>query len=406
MYKRLITFIVLIISLYSLKLYSQTIPDGPYLGQTLPNSTAERFAYEIISKDGRGEERITFSPDGTEIFFGIHSMDYQNFRIMRMVNNNNKWSEPDTSDLFGEGNVLSPVFSPSGDKLFFKSGNSKISFIEKLSDGWSSLIQLDQVINFSENVGHPSVTFDGTLYFIVNVTSGDNNAHTENKIYVAKLNNNNYTTPQLLSDVINNNQSAVYDPFIASDESYMIFAANFLGGSGLGDLFISFKNQDGSWSNPWNLGNKINSNNWDYAPTVSPDGKYLFFTRWGPSSNPDIFWVDAGFIDSLKQTITGVDEKIKTYPQGFHLYQNYPNPFNPATVISYELQTSGNLELIIYNTLGQRVKTLTDSYYNAGKYSVNWNGTDDFNNLVSSGAYFYELKSREYRVLKKMLFVK
>ena len=88
------------------------------------------------------------------------------------------------------------------------------------------------------------------------------------------------------------------------------------------------------------------------------------------------------------------------------LYQNYPNPFNPNTTINFALQQSGKIELVVYNLKGQKVKTLAEDTFAKGEHQVIWNGIDVEGNAVSSGMYFYKLKSGSYSVAKKMLLMK
>ena len=82
-------------------------------------------------------------------------------------------------------------------------------------------------------------------------------------------------------------------PFIASDGSYLLFSRNY-------NLYISYRDEDGKWSEPLSLGRPINSPSIDICPMVTPDGKYLFFlSQRGGESH--IWWVDAGFIKKLKR---------------------------------------------------------------------------------------------------------
>ena len=89
-------------------------------------------------------------------------------------------------------------------------------------------------------------------------------------------------------------------PFIAADESYIIWDSENEGGYGAVDLYISFKQQDGSWGAAINFGDKINTDGPDSGGYVSPDGKYFFFNRKISHEDSDIFWVDAQIIESLK----------------------------------------------------------------------------------------------------------
>ena len=85
----------------------------------------------------------------------------------------------------------------------------------------------------------------------------------------------------------------------------------------------------------------------------------------------------------------------------FKLYQNYPNPFNPSTVISYQLPVSGEVTLKVYDVLGREVASLIDEYRNRGSYDVNFNAAG-----LTSGVYFYRIKSGDYLETKKMILLK
>ena len=86
-----------------------------------------------------------------------------------------------------------------------------------------------------------------------------------------------------------------------------------------------------------------------------------------------------------------IAETGNTLPDGFSLAQNYPNPFNPVTHIDYQLSNFSDVKLQIYNTLGQLVKTLVNGRQSAGKFSVQWDGTNQLGERVSSGVYMYRL---------------
>lgn len=86
--------------------------------------------------------------------------------------------------------------------------------------------------------------------------------------------------------------------------------------------------------------------------------------------------------------------------------KNYPNPFNPETTIAFETETAGNVQIDIYNVKGQLVKNLVNDTYEAGENKVVWNGTDNSNNTVPSGVYFYKTKHGKYTTSKKMILMK
>ncbi|NIM97071.1 MAG: T9SS type A sorting domain-containing protein [candidate division Zixibacteria bacterium] len=93
-------------------------------------------------------------------------------------------------------------------------------------------------------------------------------------------------------------------------------------------------------------------------------------------------------------------------PQRYELYQNYPNPFNPQTQLRYDLPASGQVELSVYNVLGQRVRVLVDEMQEAGRKSVIWDGKDGSGHEVASGIYFYKIKAENYQKTMKMVLLK
>ncbi|MFC1558640.1 FISUMP domain-containing protein, partial [candidate division KSB1 bacterium] len=94
-------------------------------------------------------------------------------------------------------------------------------------------------------------------------------------------------------------------------------------------------------------------------------------------------------------------------PKEFSLQQNYPNPFNPETIIKYQVPELSGIIFNIYNTLGQKVRTLIDEEKQSGYYSVKWDGTNDYGVKVSSGIYIYVLKTdKGYIKARKMVFLK
>ena len=99
-------------------------------------------------------------------------------------------------------------------------------------------------------------------------------------------------------------------------------------------------------------------------------------------------------------------EGISLQPLEFELSQNYPNPFNPVTAIRFSLPKKSHTTLIIYNVLGQQVKTLIDGTMRAAKHSVIWNGTNDAGKTVASGIYIMRLRSEDKLQIRKMTLIK
>ena len=98
---------------------------------------------------------------------------------------------------------------------------------------------------------------------------------------------------------------------------------------------------------------------------------------------------------------------LQTLPVAFSLADNFPNPFNPATTIQYALPLAADVELTVYNVVGQVVRTLVAEHQGAGRYTVEWDATDDRGHSVSAGLYLYRLQAGgEFAEVKKMLLLK
>jgi len=93
-------------------------------------------------------------------------------------------------------------------------------------------------------------------------------------------------------------------------------------------------------------------------------------------------------------------------PIEFSLRPNYPNPFNPSTVIDFSIPQGSDVRLIVYNVLGQAVKTLFDGYKEPGNYSVIWDGTNDLNAPQTSGTYFYRLLTDNHDESRRMTLLR
>lgn len=108
----------------------------------------------------------------------------------------------------------------------------------------------------------------------------------------------------------------------------------------------------------------------------------------------------------LGTTPTGVKDDEPDLPDRFVLYQNYPNPFNPSTVIKFGLPSQSDVHLEIFDILGRRVNILADGPMEAGYHEIVWNGADYSGSRVSSGVYFYVLRTGDFASAKKMLILK
>ncbi len=111
------------------------------------------------------------------------------------------------------------------------------------------------------------------------------------------------------------------------------------------------------------------------------------------------------FNSTGEDSSTGIGRN-QALPQEFKLNQNYPNPFNPTTTIGYYLPAEGIVNVTVYDLLGRKVKTLVNTFLSAGEHSIEWNATNEDNNPIPSGVYFYLLASDDIRLQKKMILLR
>ena len=154
--------------------------------------------------------------------------------------------------------------------------------MEKSDSGWKTP-------KFAAEGMYASATQDGSIY----VT--DVSGQTEGGIIKLKRKDNGFQAPVRLGGGVNNPENGIH-PFIAPDERFVLFDCYRKDGfGGEGDIYVAFRDADGNWSDAYNLGAEVNGQGTDFCASISPDGKYIFYTK-----NRDIYWVSTKTIDALK----------------------------------------------------------------------------------------------------------
>lgn len=124
------------------------------------------------------------------------------------------------------------------------------------------------------------------------------------------------------------------------------------------------------------------------------------------SENAALVFLSGYFYKGTTSLPDMVYPNLKNTPKEYSLYQNFPNPFNPSTHIDFQLKKQSNVEIRIFNTIGQLVRVLINATRPAGDYSLVWDGTDDAGNLLPSGPYFYHIRAGDFAEAKKMVLLK
>jgi hypothetical protein len=273
---------------------SQTIPiDSMYIGQTPPDEIPKRFNL-FASPTFAAVERITISKDGrTVVYHENNGYDKSSIgRIRTYSYLNNKW----TSSVVFDG-FTAPSFSVTDDTLFVEKDNC-VWYSTKDNDGWTNPIRFDSRILYWH---YYQITNSGTLY-----ASLKNQDRLNKKDWSSINIINKDTIVKSLGTPINSMDDNL-DFYISRDESYIVFSSgrSDLTKYGYFDLFISFKTKDNLWTTPQNLGQEINkANEVRWGPYVSPDKKYLFYSRSSTQDNSDACtnWVRIDkLVDRLRQ---------------------------------------------------------------------------------------------------------
>ncbi|HEV7859607.1 MAG TPA: hypothetical protein VGO91_13390 [Pyrinomonadaceae bacterium] len=243
------------------------------------------FAEGVINT-GEDVYGPAFAPDGETLYFARRVNERKLEKIFVSRFEKGKWTTPQVTQFSGTYFDKEPFVSPDGKRIFFASrrpveGNPDkkdfdIWMVEKTKEGWGEPRNAGPTVNSKGYDNYPSVAANGNLYF-GSVREGGRG---EGDLYVSRFVKGKYEAATNLGEIINTSENEA-DPYIAPDESYIIFSSERSTGMGEGDLYISFK-RNGAWTAPQSLGPKVNSADYEYTPLVSPNGKYLFFSRgWG-----------------------------------------------------------------------------------------------------------------------------
>ena len=254
---------------------------GNYLGQAEPTDSATLFAPKIVSNQFNVRD-AALSPDGNEFFYSLRGVGF--FSIISIKREKNIWRGPKVASFSGRYSDFEPCFSPDGKRLYFVSNRPlddseepkdyDIWFVEKEGSNWGEPRNLGEPINTEANEFYPSFTTDGTIYFCAEYEHGIGGED----LYYSRIVNGKYQTPINLGDSVNSKHDE-FNSFVSPNGDYIMFGSTGWGkGFGEGDIWISFKDENNNWRKPINMGAKINSKYFEYCPSLTPDGKYLFFT--------------------------------------------------------------------------------------------------------------------------------
>jgi len=271
---------------------------GPFLGQKPPGMTPSLFAPGIICSD-ENEGSSGFALGGQVFIFQKFIDRKSQTFIMRRIDGN--WTAPQLIP-FWETMVHNGdfVFS-SDDKTMLYQVKSETEYglvsniwkAEVTENGWGKRSPLPSPVNTRFDESFASEAANKNLYFFSRRPGGKG----QSDLYMCSWKNGVYSEPVNLKSL--NTEHHEWDPFIAPDESWLIFCSTKPEGMGGDDLYISFKGKNGEWTPPLHMGEEINSPRSENRPFVTADGRYFFYTS-SRNGNRDIFWVSTEILDRFR----------------------------------------------------------------------------------------------------------
>jgi len=260
-----------------------------YLGQTPPGLIPEIFAPAIL----RNAHSISISPDLDEVYFSAYKNDEETSSIYFSKLKGTKWTPVKRANFTNgrKNEELYPFVSFIDKRIYFTALDSifsdeKIWYVNRLEDSWSDAIQLDSPIN------------DDLVFYINQAKNGDlfYTSISKGKMYYSLNKNGEFPEVQKVELEFG------HHGFIAPSQDYLLVYNRSKENEKRkdADIYVCFSEKGGIWTKPINLGDAVNSNVSESCPSITPDGKYLFFGRDEEDGTKNIYWVSTEIIEKLR----------------------------------------------------------------------------------------------------------
>lgn len=275
--------------------------EASYFGQDPPGMTAEIFAPGVVSLDGRYEHGISFSPNLDEMYFSAEQEDGDP-DIYFSKREGENWTQIKKAK-FTKGKKaaeMHPFVGLGDNRIYFTAFDSifsdeKVWSVDRLENGWGEAKLLDSPIN-DDLVFYPNTAKNGDLFYF-NLS--------KRKMYYAPSKNGKYPEVQEMEI-----EFGVHG-FISPSQDYMVVNSRNKEDDQRddSDIYVYFKKKDGSWSKAVNLGDSVNTTFPETCPSITPDGKYLFFGRYNEEGGlSNFYWISTAVIDTVKATHFATDQ--------------------------------------------------------------------------------------------------
>ncbi|MEW6335989.1 MAG: membrane dipeptidase [Acidobacteriota bacterium] len=275
---------------------------GAYLGQPPPGLVPELFAPGIVTSE-QGEGCSGWGTD-PEWFLFQRWVDRTSVLFLRS-REAGTWSDAVKLPWAERYQVGDFTVGPDGRTLAFVSNipieglgavgeGGNVWIAQRIPSGWAEPRSAGPAVNSDFHDSYPSLAASGSLYFFSRRPGGFG----QSDLYVSRRSGGRYLPAENLGPILNTDAHE-WDPYVAPDESYLIFNSMKAGGLGGDDFYISWRTASGDWGDPVHLGAEINSPGSDNRPYVTADGRYFFFTS-DRRGNRDIYWVDARILERFR----------------------------------------------------------------------------------------------------------
>jgi Tol biopolymer transport system component len=263
---------------------------GPYFGQQPPGLKAEVFAPDLVSQNGRYEFAISFAPGGERLLFTVQTADEQ-VQVMQSGVVDGFWTPPEPVNFTAGArrDEMEAFFAPDGKYIYFAPYNEgldvRIWRVEVAGDNYIEPAPLTGPFEAAPAF-YPTSASSGAIYY-TNIA--------ERKPYRARRDGDGAWQTEPLGLEFGGHT------FVAPDESFVLVDARADDSRGKGDIYVAFAKADG-WTTPVNLGDGVNSGYSESCPSLSDDGRFLFFSRYDePNEVAQIYWVDSRVIEDARQ---------------------------------------------------------------------------------------------------------
>jgi hypothetical protein len=253
-----------------------------------PGAEMKVFAQGVVTF-GTHEHHLVLTPAGDEMLYVIADRSRRHHTIIRIRRRGERWLHPEVAPFSGEYNDFAPTPTPDGASLLFCSnrplpgeapepGDVNLWRVDRTADGWGPPLPLPGEVNDGSNEYNPTVALDGTLYFQDHDEMGVDLYRSALLAEEPDGRGGAYGPPEKVEELAE--PYPEIGPLVFPDGRTLVFSSPRPGGEGDLDFWASFREDDGTWSQPRNLGPSINTPSADAIITLSPDGRYLFFTNF------------------------------------------------------------------------------------------------------------------------------